>query len=78
MKYGGEKRVRHLRRRHVRRLGGELEVKPALVERRALAMIERVSTASEQARRSACGKHFPNPSRAESNEPFPLWIGLWG
>jgi serine/threonine-protein kinase HipA len=52
MKYGGEKRARYLRGRHIRRLGDELEVKPALVERRALAMIERVVAASEDARRS--------------------------
>lgn len=52
MKYGGEKRVRYLRRRHVQRLANELEVRPALVERRALAMIERVIAASEDARRS--------------------------
>lgn len=52
MKYGGEKRPEYLRRRHLRRLGGELEVKPTLVERRALAMIERALAASEDARRS--------------------------
>ena len=52
MKYGGEKRVRYLRRRHLRRLGGELEVKPALVERRAVAMIERVLSSSDDARHS--------------------------
>ncbi len=50
MKYGGEKRVGYLRRRHLRRLGVELEVKPALVERRAAAMIERVLASSEDAR----------------------------
>jgi serine/threonine-protein kinase HipA len=52
MRYGGEKRVQYVRRRHVRRLGAELEVKPPLVERRAAAMIERVLAASEGARRS--------------------------
>ncbi len=52
MKYGGEKRVRYLRRRHLRRLGVELEVKPTLVESRAVAMIERVLAASEDARHS--------------------------
>jgi serine/threonine-protein kinase HipA len=52
MKYGGEKRVRYLRRRHLRRLGDELGVKPTLVERQAGSMIERVFTASEDARRS--------------------------
>lgn len=52
MKYGGEKRVRYLRRRHLRRLGVELAVKPTLVERRATAMIERALATSEDARRS--------------------------
>jgi serine/threonine-protein kinase HipA len=52
MKYGGEKRVRYLRGRHLQRLAGELEVRPALVKRRAEAMIERVFTASEYTRRS--------------------------
>jgi len=41
-----------VRRRHIRRLGGELEVKPTLVERRAVAMVERVLAASEDARHS--------------------------
>lgn len=52
MKYGGEKRVPYLRRRHLRRLGDELAVRPALVERRAPAMIERVRAASEDTRYS--------------------------
>jgi serine/threonine-protein kinase HipA len=52
MKYGGEKRASYLRRRHLRRLGDELEVKPALVERRGEAMTERVLAASEDARRA--------------------------
>lgn len=52
MKYGGEKRPRYLRRRHLRRLGDQLDVKPTLVERRGLAMTERVLTALEDARRS--------------------------
>lgn len=50
MKYGGEKRVPYLRRRHLQRLAGELEIKSALVERRSAAMIERLLTASEDAR----------------------------
>jgi serine/threonine-protein kinase HipA len=52
MRYGGEKRPRYVRRRHLRRLGGELEVRPPLVERRAAAMVERVGAASEDARRA--------------------------
>ncbi len=52
MKYGGEKRPRYLRRRHLQRLGSELEVKSPLVERHARAMIERVLPAVEDARRS--------------------------
>jgi serine/threonine-protein kinase HipA len=50
MKYGGEKRIDYLRRRHLRRLGEELEVRPALVERRATRMIDRVLGAVEEAR----------------------------
>lgn len=52
MKYGGEKRVAYLHRRHLERLAGDLEVKPALVERRATRMIERVRIASDDARGS--------------------------
>lgn len=52
MKYGGEKRVRYLRRRHLWRLAGELEVKRTLLERRAAAMTERVLALSDDARRS--------------------------
>lgn len=52
MKYGGEKRPRYLRRRHLRRLADELRVKPTLVERRAEAMIERILAASDEARAS--------------------------
>jgi serine/threonine-protein kinase HipA len=52
MKYGGEKRPSYLRRRHLRRLADELKVKPALVERLARTMIERVGPAVEEARRS--------------------------
>ncbi len=52
MKYGGEKRPPYLRRRHIRQLGDELEVRPALVERRARTMIERIGPAAEEARRS--------------------------
>lgn len=52
MKYGGEKRVSYLRRRHLRRLADELTVKGPLVERNALSMIERVVPAVQDARRS--------------------------
>ena len=52
MRYGGEKRPRYLRRRHLRRLGEQLAVRPDLVERRALAMCERVLAAADDARRS--------------------------
>jgi serine/threonine-protein kinase HipA len=52
MKYGGEKRVRYLRRRHIRRLADELAVRAPLVERRALSMIDRVLAATEDARLS--------------------------
>jgi serine/threonine-protein kinase HipA len=52
MKYGGEKRVSYLRRRHLRRLADELGVKGPLVERRARSMIERVLPAAQDARRS--------------------------
>ncbi len=52
MKYGGEKRADYLRRRHIQRLGTQLDVRPSLVERRAAAMTERVEAAMEDARRS--------------------------
>ncbi len=52
MKYGGEKRVPYIRRRHIRRLADELEVRPPLVERRALSMVDRVSAATEATRQS--------------------------
>ena len=52
MKYGGEKRLPYLRRRHLRRLADELEVKGPLVERLARSTIERVLPAIEDARRS--------------------------
>lgn len=61
MKYGGEKRVRYLRRRHLRRLGGELEVKPSLVERRAGMMLERVDAAAGDSRRSLPGDFQDRP-----------------
>lgn len=51
MKYGGEKRPQYLRRRHLRRLADDLEVRPALVERRAQTMTERMPIALEDARR---------------------------
>jgi serine/threonine-protein kinase HipA len=52
MKYGGEKRVRYLRRRHIQRLADELEVRAPLVERRALSMVDRVLAATAAARLS--------------------------
>lgn len=52
MKYGGEKSPSYLRRRHLRRLAGDLTVRPALVERRALAMTERIPAVFEEARRA--------------------------
>lgn len=52
MKYGGEKRVAYLRRRHLRRLADELAIKGQLVERHARSMIERVLPAVEDARNS--------------------------
>ncbi len=52
MKYGGEKRVRYLRRRHLRRLAEELAIKGPLVERYARSTIERVLPAVQAARRS--------------------------
>lgn len=50
MKYGGEKRPSYLRPRHLDRLAGELEVRSALVERRARAMVDRVLAAVDPAR----------------------------
>jgi serine/threonine-protein kinase HipA len=50
MKYGGEKRVSYLRRRHLRRLADELAVRPNLVERQAQAMVDRVLAAGDEAR----------------------------
>ena len=52
MKYGGEKRARFLRRRHIRRLADELKIKGAFVERHARSMIERVLPTVEDAHRS--------------------------
>ncbi len=52
MKYGGEKRPNYLRRRHLRRLGEELGVRPALVERRARIMVDRVPGSLDIARRA--------------------------
>jgi serine/threonine-protein kinase HipA len=52
MKYGGEKRPAYLRRRHLRRLGDALQVRPALVDRRARSTIERTGAAAEDAHRS--------------------------
>ncbi len=52
MKYGGEKRPGYLRRRHLHRLAGELEVRPSLVERRALEMIDRIHASIDEARRA--------------------------
>lgn len=50
MKYGGENRPKYLRRRHLDRLAGELDVKPILVLRRAERMIELVGDNVETAR----------------------------
>lgn len=52
MRYGGENRPSYLRSRHLDRLAQELEVKPALVRRRAMAMRERTDAAVEEARRA--------------------------
>lgn len=52
MKYGGEKRVAYLRRRHLRRLADELAIKGPLVERHARSMIEQVIPAIGDARNS--------------------------
>jgi serine/threonine-protein kinase HipA len=52
MRYGGENRPAYLRGRHFDRLAAELEVKPSLVRRRAIAMRERTEAAVEEARRS--------------------------
>ena len=52
MKYGGEKRGAYLRRRHLRSLADELEIKGPLVERHARSMIERVLPAVRVARNS--------------------------
>ncbi|HEX6152252.1 MAG TPA: type II toxin-antitoxin system HipA family toxin [Solirubrobacterales bacterium] len=50
MKYGGENRPEYLRRRHLDRLAEALNVKGALVRRRAERMIEMVSSSFEDAR----------------------------
>lgn len=60
MKYGGEKRPAYLRRRHLNRLAGELEVKPTLIDRRATAMADRAASASE-ATRHALPAAFQDP-----------------
>jgi serine/threonine-protein kinase HipA len=52
MKYGGENRPGYLRRRHLDRLAGELEVKPNLVRSRAERMIELVGDNAEAARKA--------------------------
>jgi len=52
MKYGGEKRVPYLRRRHLSRLAEELAVKRALVERRGRKMIDVLAASAEDARLS--------------------------
>lgn len=56
MKYGGENRPNYLRRRHLDRLAEELRVKSTLVRRRADAMIERVTTSTDAARRALPAK----------------------
>lgn len=50
MRYGGENRPAYVRRRHLDRLANDLEVKPALVCRRAISMCERIEAATEEAR----------------------------
>jgi serine/threonine-protein kinase HipA len=52
MRYGGEKRPEYIRRRHIDQLAMTLDVKPALVERRGLTMVERMAAAREDARLS--------------------------
>jgi len=52
MKYGGEKRVPYLRRRHLSRLAEELAVKRALVERRGRKMIDVLAASAEDGRLS--------------------------
>lgn len=52
MRYGGENRPAYLRGRHLDRLARDLDVKPALVRRRAVAMHERTAAAVEDARRA--------------------------
>ncbi len=52
MRYGGENRSQYIRGRHLDRLARDLDVKPALVRRRAISMCERVEAAVEGARRS--------------------------
>lgn len=58
MRYGGENRSKYLRRRHLDRLAGELEVKPALVHRRATELITALRTS-----RSAARDSLPAPFR---------------
>jgi serine/threonine-protein kinase HipA len=50
MRYGGENRPAYLRGRHLDRLARDVEVKPALVRRRAISMCERIDAAAEGAR----------------------------
>lgn len=52
MKYGGENRPDYLRRRHLERLAGDLDVKFTLVRRRGDAMVERVNELAGEARRT--------------------------
>jgi serine/threonine-protein kinase HipA len=52
MKYGGENRPNYVRGRHLDRMAADLGVKPALVRRRALLIVERVEAAVEATRES--------------------------
>lgn len=52
MKYGGESRPAYLRRRHMHRLAGDLQARPALVERRAQALLDRIPEGLDAARRA--------------------------
>jgi serine/threonine-protein kinase HipA len=57
MRYGGENRPNYLRRRHLDRLAGELDVKPALVTQRVSRVTERMMASVETAR-SALPAYF--------------------
>ena len=61
MRYGGENRPNYVRGRHLDRLAAELEVKPALVRRRAIAMHERTEASIDAARRALPGEFQDRP-----------------